>query len=305
MTRPSAGTSGLLLLAATTLWGASSAVLAALGDTRGTGAPLLAAGGALALLVVVLAGPGRRQLGSLARTPGRSAGFLVIGLLEALNLGLYAAALSLGPVPVVVALHLTSPLLLLGVAVLRGRRRIDGLVVAQTLLMVTGIVLLGLQPDDRVGDRPLLAGVLAVGSAVAVAALITTVARYAPSVRPDVASTVQLGLAAAVTAPVVLVAAAPGPADSLALLAAGAAFLGPGFALYWRALRRASPATAGIIGLNEAVAATLFSIVVFGDRVSLAAVLSGALVLVAVVLETVRPEPVASPAVAGLPDEAG
>ncbi len=45
--------STVLLIVATILWGASSAVLAELGNAGGTGAPLLAAGGAATLALMV------------------------------------------------------------------------------------------------------------------------------------------------------------------------------------------------------------------------------------------------------------
>lgn len=279
------GRFALLLVVATTLWGASSAVLAEVGKAAGTGAALLAAGGGAALILVALAGPAHRQ-GSRARPVLHLRGsFLLIGLLEALNLGLYAAALALGPVPAVVALHLTSPVLLVALSVLRGRRRADGLLVLQTLLMVGGIVLLGMQHTARAGSAPLLAAVLAVGSAVAVAALITAVATLAPSANPDVAAAAQLTIAALAIGPVMLVAAPPDQHDAAVLLVAGALFLGPGFAIYWRALRGLSAATAGVLGLNEAVAATIIGIVVFADTPSPASVLAGTLVLAAIVLE--------------------
>ncbi|MGH4023705.1 MAG: EamA family transporter [Pseudonocardiaceae bacterium] len=189
-----------------------------------------------------------------------------------------------------VALHLTSPLLLLALAVLRGRRRVGGLVVTQILLMAGGILLLGTQPAGRTGAEPLLAGVLAVGSAAAVAGLITAVTKVAPTINPDIAAATQLAIAAVATIPFILVAAAPDQADAAYLLAAGAVFLGPGFAIYWRALRGVSAATAGIIGLDEAIAATLFGVALFGDRVSLISALSGALVLAAIALELLRPK---------------
>jgi drug/metabolite transporter (DMT)-like permease len=284
---PSGSNAGLLIVA-TVLWGASSAVLARLGEADGTGAPLLASGGAVALALVVLAGPARRQIRKITLTPCRTANLLLIGLLEALNLGLYAAALALGPVPVVVALHLTSPVLLVALSVMRGHRRADGLVALQALLMVSGISLLGMQPADEPGSEPLLAGILAVGSAIAVAALIAAVARAAPTVNPDIAAAAQLTIAAAVTAPVMLVAAPPNQRDAIFLLVAGALFLGPGFAIYWRALRGLSVTTAGILGLNEAVAATIISYTFFAEEISMASVLSGVLVLTAVVLELLR-----------------
>lgn len=102
-------------------------------------------------------------------------------------------------------------MLLVALSVMRGHRRADRLVVLQTLLMASGIVLLGMQPAERAGNAPLLAGALAIGSAVAVAALIAAVAKLAPAVNPDVAATAQLTVAALVTAPVMLFTAPPDP----------------------------------------------------------------------------------------------
>lgn len=280
--------SALLLIVATTLWGASSVALAAAGQADGAGAPLLAAGGAAALACVALGGPARGQICALASTPRLRTGLLLIGLLEAVNLGLYAAALALGPIPVVVALHLTSPVLLVGMAVLRGRRRPDALVGLQTLLMAGGIALLGVQPDENPGSAPLLAAVLAIGSAVAVAALINAVTIFAPAVNPDIAATTQLAVAAVATAPIALVAGPQDRYDTVVLLAAGALFLGPGFAIYWRALRGLSATTASILGLNEAVAATVLGYLFFSARISTVSVLSSCLVLASIVLELLR-----------------
>lgn len=105
------------------------------------------------------------------------------------------------------------------------------------------------------------------------------------------------------TTPFILITAVPDLADAVFLLAAGAVFLGPGFAIYWRALRGVSAATAGIVGLNEAIAATLFGVALFGDQVSLISGLSGALVLAAVALELLRPKIETSTGPARLHDE--
>lgn len=47
--------------------------------------------------------------------------YLQLGLLEGVNSSLYAAALAIGPAPVVVALPLTSPIMLLLLAVRTGK----------------------------------------------------------------------------------------------------------------------------------------------------------------------------------------
>ena len=120
---------------------------------------------------------------------------------------------------------------------------------------------------------------------MAVTALIAAVAKLAPAVNPDVAAAAQLTIAALAIAPVMLFASPPDQLDAAVLLAAGAFFLGPGFAIYWRALRGLSATTAGIIGLNEAVATTILSLALFDVRPSWASALSGILVLAAIILE--------------------
>ncbi|MGH3937884.1 MAG: DMT family transporter [Pseudonocardiaceae bacterium] len=285
------GRSAVLLIVATTLWGASSVVLGKLGPAHGAGAPLLAAGGAVTVLIVVLAGPARSQLRRIASVPRYPTSLLVIGLLEALNLGLYAAALAWGPVPVVVALHLMSPLLLMALAVIRRQRRLDSVVMLQVLLVISGIILFGMQPAEQPGSKPLVAGVLAVGSAVALTALISAVAKLAPTTNPDIAAAAQLTIAAVATTPMILVAAPLDQFDAMVLLGAGAFFLGPAFAIYWRSLRGLNATTAGMLGLNEVVSATLFSATLFGEQISFVVGLSGVLMLTAVVLEFHRSKP--------------
>lgn len=285
------GRCAALLVLATTLWGASSVILGKLSAAHGAGAPLLAAGGAVTVLIVVLAGPARSQLRRITSVPRYPSSLLVIGLLEAVNLGLYAAALTLGPVTVVVALHLMSPLLLLTLAVIRGRRRLDSVVLLQVLLVSSGIILFGMQPAEQPGSKPLVASVLAVGSAMAVTALISAAAKLAPTTNPDVAAAAQLTIAALATTPMILVAAPPDQMDAMVLLGAGAFLLGPAFAIYWRSLRGLNAATAGLLGLNEVVTVTLFSATLFGDKISFAVGLSGALMLAAVVLEFRRSKP--------------
>lgn len=264
------GRSTALLIVATTLWGAASVILGKVSAAQGAGAPLLAAGGAVTLIIVVLTGPARRQLRKMISVPRYPTSLLVIGLLEAVNLGLYAAALTLGPVPVIVALHLMSPVLLVVLAVIRGQRRLDSAVLLQVLLVVSGVVLFGMQPAEQSGSEPLFAGVLAVGSAVAVTALIAAVAKLAPATNPGVAAAAQLTIAAVATTPMILVAAPPAQIDAMVLLGAGAFFLGPAFAMYWRSLRGLNAATAGLLGLNEIITATLFSATLFGEKISLA-----------------------------------
>lgn len=276
-----------LLLVATSLWGASSVVLSEVSDVSGMGAPLLASGGALMLLLSALFGRVSRHslLATLLDSKQRKS-LLLVGFLEALNLGLYAIALALGPVTVVVALHLTSPVLLVAWLVVTRRKKFSPAILVQVVMIATALCLLAFQPVDGPLERPLLAGILALGSAVAVSILIYSVVRLAPEAHPDVYSAGQLGLAALATSPLVFSGATtPSFNEILVLTGAGALFLGPGFAIYWRALRGIEAATAGIIGLNEAVVATLISVAIFNDRVTTETGVASVLVLVAVIVE--------------------
>ncbi|WP_330249300.1 hypothetical protein OG874_23495 [Nocardia sp. NBC_00565] len=59
----------------------------------------------------------------------------------------------------------------------------------------------------------------------------------------------------------------------------------PGFACYWWALRDLDAPTAGIVGLNEAVVASVVGVAVAGSDITVATLVAAALVLTAVGLE--------------------
>lgn len=270
---------GLLCLA-TTLWGASSAVLAAIAAGVGaTGA--VAAGGAVVLIVVAALRGDRpwRVLGADWRF------YLGLGVLEAANLGLYLAALRLGPLPVVVALHLTAPVLIIVARIALRHLPITPSVVLELGLVGAGIVLVGAARSE--GSTPtaaLLGCVLAVGSAACVAGLIVLVASHSAD-RPTItAAGSQLAFAAVLATPLTFLAPPPSTAVP-ALLATGALLLGPGFACYWWALRTADATTAGIIGLNEAVVASVLGAMLSSARLTPAALAGGVLVLGAVAVQ--------------------
>ncbi|MGE4427184.1 MAG: EamA family transporter [Solirubrobacteraceae bacterium] len=285
----------LLLLAATACWGTSSAVLAHIEVARAASAPLVAAGGGL-LLLAFAALRRRRPLRTLRAGPRM---FLLVAALEAVNLSLYVASLQVGPLPVMVALHLTAPVLLLTVDVVRGRRSLTAGMIAELGLIVAAVGLVAVAvPDGTNSGDVLLGSVLALGSATALAVLVVQVSRRSAGHDPDVAAGLQLSLVAVITLPLLLTGA-PGLPDAGWLLLAGAALLGPGFALYWRALRTMDAPLAGILGLNEAVIATVIGALAFGATIGLATLVAGTLILAAVVLEVRRrpraPEPLAGP----------
>lgn len=69
------------------------------------------------------------------------------------------------------------------------------------------------------------------------------------------------------------------------LIVIGFALLGPGFALYWRALRGLDATAAGILGLNEALVASVLGAVLFASAFTAATVIAALLVGAAVALE--------------------
>ncbi|MEU2036146.1 DMT family transporter [Nocardia amamiensis] len=268
-----------ILLAGTSLWGLFSAGLALLGSERA--GPLVAVGAAIPLLIVATVG---------GRSPGRELRshpriYVQLGLLEAANISLYVAALSIGPVPVVVALHLASPIMLLILAVLTGKRAMNARIVVELILLVAAIALVSARPGTKTGTEEALIGCgLALGSAAAVTALIILVARESGRRDPTVSAGLQLAIAGVLTAPF-LTASTWDWNRMLAELALGAALLGPGFVLYWRAMRGLSPPTAGAIGVNEAVVASAVVAALDRSQISLPIALSGALVAAAVLLD--------------------
>ncbi|WP_406238422.1 hypothetical protein [Nocardia sp. NBC_01009] len=187
----------------------------------------MAVGAAAPLLVIAAVAGWRpwRQLRSHPRT------YLQLGLLEAVNISLYAAALAIGPAPVVVALHLASPIMLLLLAVLSRRRTVNIRVVGELLLLIAAIVLVSARPGAEIStDKALIGCGLALGSAGAVTALIVLVARESRHRDPTTSVGLQLVIAGALSAPLLSTTAWDWE-RTFAELAVGMVLLGPGFVL--------------------------------------------------------------------------
>ncbi len=241
----------------------------------------MAAGGATVLCVVAVLRR-REPVEALRMRPGL---YTRLGALEAVNLALYVGALRVGPLPVMVALHLTSPVMLIAADVARRRRPASPLVGCEIALIASAIMLVAVAVPEGSSPGNVVAGsALALGSAVALAALISQVAREAEGQDPDVAAGLQLSVAAVLTAPLAIAAAPAGETVGWLLLV-GVGLLGPGFALYWRALRGLGAPLAGILGLNEAVVASLLGAIAFKAKLELATVGAAGLILAAVALE--------------------
>ncbi|MFG1774244.1 EamA family transporter [Nocardia salmonicida] len=269
-----------IMLAATFVWGMSSAALAALEGSLASSA-LVAAGGGVTLLLVAGA---RRQgpIRTLLESPGL---YVRLGALEAANLLLFVAALKCGPLPVVVALHLIAPLLLLAAEIIRGRRQPTVLVGIEFVLVGAAVAVAVPGSSAEIGmDRALLGCGLAVGSAVCVALLVSLIARESAQ-RPTIASAGWQLVVASVLGGGLILTDPPDARTAGSLVLVGALLLGPGFCLYWLGLRGLDATTASIIGLNEAVFAAVVSAIFTNTPITLGAVIGGVLVLSAVVLD--------------------
>lgn len=268
------------MLAATLVWGASSAALAAVEGAL-TSSALVAAGGGATLLLI--AGVRRQDpLRILRESPGL---YMRLGALEAANLILFVAALKCGPLPVVVALHLIAPLLLLAADIVRGLRRLTSLVAIEFLLVgaAVAVAVPGSSSEIRT-DRALLGCILAVGSAVCVAMLVSLIARESAQ-RPTIASAGWQLVVAGILGAALIFTDPPDPRTAGALVLVGALLLAPGFVLYWRGLRGLDATKASIIGLNEAVFAAVVSAIFTDTPITTGAVIGGLLVLGAVMLD--------------------
>lgn len=268
-----------LMIVVTCLWGTSSALLAALASP--TTAGLVALGGAVSLLVSARL-CGQRPWAALAARPAL---YVRLGVLEAANLALYVGALRIGPLPVVVALHLSAPVLIIAAALLRGRRPPTFPVLCELLLVVAAIWLsIGNVRGGASAGSTAAGCVLALGSAACVAILVSVIARQSGANQTITSAALQLMLGGVASSP--LLALDPPPVSVAAeLVLIGAIFLGPGFALYWQALRRLDAATAGVVGLNEAVVATLLGAIWRESPPTRATAVAGVLIVIAVGLE--------------------
>nr|WP_246462064.1 EamA family transporter [Nocardia transvalensis] len=153
------------------------------------------------------------------------------------------------------------------------------MLVAAAIWLVTGRHAAG-----RDAGAAIAGCLLALGSAACVAALVSLIVRAAGPNHTITSAGLQLLVAGAASSPL-LAFDPPRPTVAAELAAVGALLLGPGFALYWQALRWLDAATASIVGLNEAVVAALVGTVCTETRLTAATAAAGVLILLAVGLE--------------------
>lgn len=284
MTRPWSSIAVLFL--ATSLWGVSSALIAAVATTGFSSAVLVAAGGsAVILTIAVIRGNDPLRLFAADRSL-----YIRLGLLEIANLALYVGALRTGPLPLAVALHLAAPVLIICARLISGKRSVSAVVVGELVLIVIAIgLVVERRPTTESAGGILVGCLLALGSAACVAGLITVVSSAAESHGSVASAGLQLAVAALAGLPLA-VFNPPSGRVCLELLMIGGLFLGPGFVCYWWALRTLDATTAGIIGLNEAVAASVIGAIFARGQLAPAVLVAGLLVLIAVGAE-IRVDP--------------
>jgi drug/metabolite transporter (DMT)-like permease len=247
----------------------------------GSSAPFVAAGGALSIWPLARRGMAPSSDDYKSTRPYR---LLVLGVLEALNLSLYAVSLRLSSPAVAVSLHLTTPVFLALAAIARNRSgsRIRTLVMMALILTAVAI---SAQSGTRAGHpRQGLGSALALGSALVVALLVTLATRTSRRVAPLRGAASQLTIAAALLTPLATTTPGLRIRDCLTATLVGVLFLGPGLALYWRAIQQLPPERTSIIGLNEAVVATTIGVVALGRRIDASSLVSTAILMSTVIL---------------------
>jgi len=188
----------------------------------------------------------------------------------------------------VVPIHLAAPIILMLRDLLLGRVRPDlrfGTILA---LLTTAIVLIA-HSDSETGSSQsvLLGGAFALLSAICVSGLIITITSSATAINPCWAATWQLS-SAGLAGALLLNLGHSTPESNGVMLMVGAVFFGPAFAAYWRFSPRVGARAVATLGLAEAPYAVISSRVLFGDALTVSGLAAGALVIVAVFLDSFR-----------------
>ena len=270
-------------VAACCLFGLAGAASTALAMGPYAYLALIGAGQALALGIV-----GRHRRWPLNPFGDRRILWFSASLL--LTLAAYFQALRWGPVGPVAAIHLSTPLLLLGWEVAHRRRRADPRSVLAVACLLAGAALAGAARGGESGPHPTAALALAAFSAVTMAIHTWQLANWGAQVNIRAVTVPKGILQAAVFAPF----AVADPPESLraalvALLVLGVLVTVPATLLSWTALA-ALPATVGAsLTLTEALFAALWAAVAFGQPVTVATALATLAIVLGVLIEVLHP----------------
>jgi DME family drug/metabolite transporter len=283
------------LVVAGLLWGTGGFSGTLLGHVAGlspfaVAAYRLAVGGGL--IAIVLLATGRR----LPRDRAAYARVALIGVLTAVYQASYFAAVTLTTVSLATLITIgSSPVVVLVVETITGRRRLDRAVLLTLALALAGLGLLVGLPTGTFSIGALLAGAgLALLSAVCFGSM--SLACAAPIAGLDELTTTGVGfsiggvLLLAVTAPTVGVGFVPTPA-ALGLVA----FLGLvptaiAYVSYFRGLPTAGPGAAALLALLEPLVGSLLAALFLHETLGIAGWSGAVLLMIAVVLtgRTVR-----------------
>jgi DME family drug/metabolite transporter len=244
----------------------------------------LAVGGGL--IGVVLLATGRRL-------PRSRAAYLrvgLIGLLTAIYQASYFAAVTLTSVSLATLITIgSSPVIVLAVETITGRRRLDRVVVITLVLALAGLGLLVGLPTGALGTAALLGGAgLAVLSATCFGTM--SLACAAPVAGLDELTTTGVGfsiggaLLLCVALPTVGVGFAPTPAALGLVTFLGLVPTAIAYVSYFRGLSAAGPGTAALLALLEPLVGSFLAALFLHDRLGAAGWFGAVLLMVAVAL---------------------
>jgi DME family drug/metabolite transporter len=232
---------------------------------------------------------GRRPLPRGRRAWTRIA---ILGALAAEFQASYFAAVERVSVSLATLLTIgASPLLVLAAEAATGRRPVTRRALVTVLLALCGLTLLVGVPQGRRDLPALLAGGGFALLAAAGFAALTLVGSRPVDGLDDLAGTgLGFTLGAVLLVPLATAAGGltftPGGAGLALLLLLGAGPTAIAYAAYFRGLRRAQPATAALMALLEPLVGTALSVVILGDRLTLAGWAGAALLIAALVLQS-------------------
>ncbi|WP_127501001.1 DMT family transporter [Actinoplanes solisilvae] len=274
------------LVAAGCLWGTGGVTGTLLAREAGLGSLAVAAArlGVGGLLLVVLLVLTRRPFPA-----GRAAWtrVVVLGVLAALFQASYFAAVARTSVSLATLLTIgASPVLVLLVEAVTGRRRLTPKVVAATGLALAGLTLLVGRPQ---GDLDLAGAGFALLAAAGFATMTLVAARPVDGLDELAATGFGFTLGSIILAPLVLVGgltftASPAAVGLLLVLGLGPTAIA--YAAYFRGLRTEPAGTAALMALLEPLVGTVLAVLILGDRLGLAGSIGAALLIVALVLES-------------------
>jgi drug/metabolite transporter (DMT)-like permease len=271
------------IVSATALWGASGGVVA---GTEADGVALASlvelATGALLLAVAV----GRRQP-LLAAVTALRWWLPLLGAIEAANVALYYVALQVAPLGPVMAMHLTAPVILSGLAIARGdltwtRRR-----VLSVALICAALGLITVRRPETSKQAPVLGVALSLMSAACLAVFITVAKRTSHHAPPAALAGSQMLVSGLLLAPAALFA--PVPTHELPRVGLTILLFAPATWLYWHGIRGLSAITAGTIQLAEPVFGAITAAILSSTTPGPLDYLIALLVLAAVRLEVRQP----------------